>query len=201
MFLKCICALLQIIVYVLQFIEDHSVLVGVVTSVTVSSLWLGKFIRQKRAEAFFGFYAKLSLRLRALQTRLDENGRLNVSDSKAGNIYTLIYEVNYIRTACPKFADIDSKELKAYKVATAELKKILIETDSNVYPPGAKRKKWYDSQHILFSFCEFIENDEYQHTTNQQYSQGESEAKHIVKCRLLVNAIDYIQNSINNAKY
>lgn len=187
--------------YVLQFIENHPVFVGVVTSVTVSSLWLRKFIRQKRAEAFFGFYAKLSFRLKALRTRLDENGRLNVSDSEAGNIYTLIYEKNYIRTVCPKFADIDPKELKAYRAATAELKKILIETDSNVYPPGANRKRWYESQHILFSFCEFIENDEYQHTTNQQISQGGSEAKHIAKCKLLVEAIDYIQDSINNAKY
>lgn len=201
MFLTCIYSVLNIVGCIFQFIENNSVLVGIISSMLVSSLWLRKFMKQKRAEAFFGFYARFSLRLRALQTRLEENGRLNISKSEAGNIYTLIYAEDYISDVCPEFISLRSEELKLYKDVAAELKKILLETENNVYPPGSKREEWYESQHILFSFCEFIENDEYQHTTNEQFAQGKSEPKHITKCKSLIGAINYIQESINRAKY
>ena len=156
---------------------------------------------QKRAEAFFGFYAKLSLRLKSLQARLTENGQLNITDKEAGNIYSLIYLENYIKTACPGYKQPEKGELEAYAAAAVELKKLILETDNNVYPPRAKRKKWYESQHIIFSFCEFLEKEEYRHTTNQEYANGEDEPKHMVKCKVLVEAMNYIQESIDRAKY
>lgn len=192
---------LHIIKCVLCFIEDHSILVGVATSVIVSSLWLKKFLRQKRAEAFFGFYARLSLRLKTLQTRLKESGQLDTSKPEAGNIYSLIYAAEFITTACPSYTTPTAEELETYKVAADELKKILLETENNVYPPGAERKKWYESQYTLLSFCEFLKNDEYKHKTNEQFAQGASEPKHVTKCKALVEAIDYIQESIECAKY
>lgn len=201
MFLTCFPSLQHIIKCVLDFIENHSVLVGVITSVIASSLWLKKFLKQKRAEAFFGFYAKLSLRLKSLRTMLAEKGQLNISDVEKGNIYSLIYTDNCLATICPSYTRPTDGELKLFKVAADELKGILLGTESNVYPPGAKQKKWYESQYILLSFCEFIANDEYHNVTNEARYNSEGELKHIKKCTSLVAAMNYIQKSIENAKY
>lgn len=193
----------SIIECVLSFIEDHSVLVGVLTSLLASSLWLRKFLRQKRAEAFFGFYSKFSLRLKALQDILEENGQLNVTKPENGNIYSLIYLKDYINKICPGYKEPDKDELSLYKTAAKELKAILLNTENNVYPPGAKRKEWYDSEHIIFSFCEFLENEACRNSTNIAFEEGteEKEPKHIVKCKLLIKAMENIQSSINRAKY
>lgn len=201
MFLICCTTQQNIIDYILLFIEEHSVLVGIITSVLASTLWLRKFLKQRRAEAFFGFYAKLSIRLKTLQSTLEENGQLNISTAKAGNIYSLIYVEDFIKTACPSYTAPTDGELKMYKAASKELRDILLNTENNVYPPKSNRKKWYESQHILFSFCEFLENDAYHHTTNEQHARDKNEPKHITKCRMLIDAINYIQNSINQAKY
>ncbi|MCM1500703.1 MAG: hypothetical protein NC124_19775 [Clostridium sp.] len=199
MLLVCNLNLLHIIECILCFIEENSVLVGVITSVIVSSRWFKQFIRQKRAEAFFGFYAKLSLRLKALQTKLVDSGQLNVSDAKAGNIFSLMYTDELREKICPKYRE--PKEMDLYRSAAKELKEILLNTDNNVYPQGSDPKEWYESQHILFDFCEFLENKAYHQRTNKELGEGESEPKHIIKCRLLINAMDNIQKSINNAHY
>lgn len=201
MFLICSSALLQIVKSGLQFIEENSVLLGIVTSIIVSSLWFMKFIKQKRAEAFFGFYSKLSLCIKSLQTLLEEKGQLNILDAESGNIYTLIYTDDYIKEICPKYKMPEKEERKLYKSKVHELKEILFDTETNVYPQGSNRREWYTSQQTLFLFCEFIENDAYQHVTNENYAEGENEQKHIVKCKLLIEAFDYILNSINRAKY
>lgn len=201
MFLVLHCSSRHIIKYILVFIEEHSVLVGVITSVIASSLWLRKFLKQKRAEAFFGFYAKLSLRLKALQTRLEEDGQLNTSDSETGNIYTLLYLKENIGAICPKYTCPRDEKLQAYQEAAKELKNILLSTECNVYPPGATRNKWYASQYVVFAFCEYLENDQYRHITNQEFANGDSEPKHISKCKALVEAMQYLQLSIERAKY
>lgn len=186
---------------ILFFIENHSVLVGIITSVIVSSLWLRKFIRQKRAEAFFGFYAKLSLCLEVLRAVLEERGQLNIENAETGNIFSLIYLKDFMPTVCPSYKIPEKNELGLYQEAAKKLKDILLETQNNVYPLRSKRKEWYQSQYILFSFCEFIENEAYWHTTNEEFTNGYGESKHILKCKSLINAMDYIQKSIERAKY
>jgi len=186
---------------ILSIIEKNSVLVGIIVSIITGSLWFRKYIKQKRAEAFFGFYAKLSLRLKSLQERLEENGQLNISDYNAGNIYSLIYDDKSMKTFCPSYKKPDENKLKLYMEAAKELKDILINTENNVYPPGTKRKEWYENQHIIYSFCEFIENDAYQHITNKEYIDDKNIPIHIMKCKLFINAINNIQKSICNAKY
>lgn len=201
--LECYAPQRNIIECVLLFVEDHSVLVGVLTSVLASSLWLRKFLKQRRAEAFFGFYSKLSLQLKALQAVLEENGQLNVAAPGNGNIYSLLYTEDYIGVVCPGYKIPDDQEKSLYQTAARELKDILLNTENNVYPPGSKRKEWYDSEHILFSFCEFLENKACWHVTNKSFDgeKGEEEPKYIVKCKLLIKAMEYIQVSINRAKY
>lgn len=190
----------HIIEYVLQFIEENSVLVGVITSVITSSLWLRKFLKQKRAEAFFGFYSKLSLCLNYLQATLEEDGQLNISSFESGNIYSLIYLNDYISTVCPTYKVPTEKDIEKYLSAAKALKELLLETENNVYPPRANRDKWYESQHVLFLFCNFIENKAFWHKINTTDDKC-TEPKHILKCKELVNAMDYIQESIKKAKY
>lgn len=199
MLLECNGTFLHIIEYLVCFVEENSVLMGIVTSMIVSSLWFRKYIKQKRAEAFFGFYAKLSLCLKSLQTKLEENDQLNVTNNEAGNIYTLIYTEDVIETVCPSYSPPDKNELEQYKSAAKELKETLLNTENNVYPQGAKREEWYKSQYIIYSFCEFIENKACQHITNEE--REKDEYKHIIKCKQLIDAINNIQESIDNAKY
>lgn len=201
MFLEWNLTLSHIIECILCFIEDHSVLVGVITSVIVGSLWMRKFVRQKRAEAFFSFYSKLSLYLRELQTRLEDAGQLNISDAEAGNIFSLIYLDSYIIDACPRYKKLSTKELESYKEIAKKIKETLLSTDNNVYPKGSDRKKWHESQHVIFSFCEFLENEAYQHTTNQMFLDNTQEIKHVTKCKELLGAMTYIQEAIEKAKY
>lgn len=225
MFLICLESLQQIASRFLQFIEENTVFVGIITSIIVSSLWFRKYIKQKRAEAFFGFYAKLSLCLKSLQTRLIDKGQLNISNPDDGNIYSLIYVKDFIKSACPSYMTPTENDLELYKAYAKELKNILLETDNNVYPLGSKRRKWYESQHVLFSFCEFLENESNQHTTNEKFPKkkrsiltedkyknkcvikciskykAKYKSKHMTKCKSLVRAINYILKSINNAKY
>lgn len=202
MFLTRFKLFMQIIARVLQFIEDHPVLIGTITSMTVGSLWLRRLLQQKRAEAFLGFYAKLSLQLRNLKARLEENGHLNVSDADAGNIYSLIYTDECINTICPRFSTPNAEQLKFYREAAIRVEDILLETEHNVYPLHSDRKKWYECQYIVLSFCEYLENiDAFKNKVNLPPSNNEVAPKHVLRCKLVVNAIDYILESINNAKY
>lgn len=198
MFLVYFCLWQHIINYILQFIENHSVLVGIVTSVIVGSLWMHKFLKQKRAEAFFGFYARLLLCLSELQERLNEKNLLNISEPEYGNIFSLIYIENYSIQICPMFSKIDDNDLEVYKSIAIKIQDILMNTENNVYPKKADREKWYRSQQVLFSFCEFLTNDCYQGAVNKNNG---NEPLHIIKCRELVNAIDYIKESICNTEY
>lgn len=202
MFLTYLIKLVHILKYILGFIENNPVLVGVITSLIASTLWFNKFIRQKRAEAFFGFYAQLSLRIKTLQGALEIKDRLNVSDPNIGNIYSLIYEKNFAKQVCPQFNPITEEELHIYISAATDLKDFLLKSTNNVYPHGTTRQEWYKSQQVLLSFCEFLINVKtFYIVTNKEYEANGSEPKHITKCKSLINAMNYILSSINNAKY
>ncbi len=191
----------NIIEYILKIIEDNSVLIGVITSLIVGSLWFRKFIRQRRAEAFFGFYTKLSLSIRILQTKLLENDRLNITDFKSGNIFSLIYVESDIEKICSSFTPVLDDELNSYKKAAAAIKNIIINTDNNVYPQKANRGQWYKSQCVLLLFCDFLEDKSNRNLTNIPEESDNTEPKHITRCKELIEAMDYILESINSAKY
>lgn len=193
--------IIEYIEYILSFMENHSVLVGIITAVITGSLWFRKFLKQKRAEAFFGFYNRLSLRLKTLSSLLNDKAQLNIVDAQKGNIFSLLYIESFISIECPAYNMPDEEELYVYQAAAKELKKMLLETNHNVFPKGASQKKWYDSQYIIFSFCEFLEHEKFRHNTNNSESSNTEEPKHIVKCRELVEAIDYIQKAIEQVDY
>ena len=202
MLLTYIAVLLHILKCTLSFIENNSVLVGVIASVMASTLWFGKYIKQKRAEAFFGFYAQLSLRIKTLQTDLEVNDRLNIIDPEVGNIYSLVYAETLVKQVCPKFKSITDEELIVYVTAAKELKSFLLESSNNVYPHGTTQQEWYKSQQVLLSFCEFLTNEKvFYYMTNKEFEKGEVEPKHITKCKALINSMNFILNSIDRAKY
>lgn len=196
MLLEYFCDLLHIIDCIFQYIEDHPVIVGVGTSVIIGSLWMYKFLRQRRAEAFLSFYSKLSLYIYELQASLNDKKLLDISNPKAGNIYSLIYFKDHINEACPDFHIPTKEELDKFKPIATEIRELLIKTDNNVYPRGTKREQWYKSQQVIFSFCEFLIKDEHQNLTNIS-----DDSPHISKCKLLIEAMDFIQESIYKAKY
>ena len=187
---------------IFSWIEDHSVMVEVITAITVGSLWFHKFLMQKRAEAFFGFYARLMLLLKSLRTQLDDKNLLEINDPKNGNIYTLIYDVGTQKKECAGFHVPSDEELEVLKELASELRKTLSESDNNVYPKTSDKTKWYNSQQVLFEFCEFIERDNLHGNTNIANIPSENnEYKHTMKCQKLVAAMNYIQASIENENY
>ena len=184
----------------LPFIEAHSVFVGIVSTLIVGSLWYKKFINQKRAEAFFGFYTKLLLQLKLLKQLLNDTDQLNYSDNKKGNIYALLYDENTIKEFYPDYV-FPPNNLEKLKDVALEIKKTLLETDNNVYPYKTDKSNWYNSQYVLLSFCEFITDENNFHSINQDDENATGEKKHILKCKKLVHAMDYLMNSIESARY
>jgi len=185
---------------VIAFIESHSVTVGTITAVVAGSFWLRRYMRQKRAEAFFGFYARLMLQLKNLHKRLEEMGLLELDPPNKGNIYALLYDTVTIQKEIDAFTVPDNTVLNEIKAATSKLKEVLINTESNVYPQNVEKKLWYDSQHKLFEFCEFIEQSSTRQKTNVA-KNAIGEYKHVTKCRELIEAMNCIENSIEKAKY
>ena len=187
-------------------IENHPVTVGVLTAVITSWFWLRNFIRQKRAEAFFGFYAQIMLQLKNLYIWLDEKELLDVSDPKNGNVYALMYNATTLIDGSSNFKVPNNVELCELEKLVSKLEDTLMNSDNNVYPKnvGNDKKLWYDSQAVLFSFCNFIKQDSMHHCTNiTQYKSGENKDKykHMVKCEELINAMEDIQSFIEEEDY
>lgn len=189
---------------IFSFIEDYPVTVGIIISAIVGSLWFRTFLMQKRAEASFGFYTVLTLRLKCLYTLLKEHDLLNASDSEKGNIYSLIYSEDCLKKFCPAFNEPSEEAIESIHRLSTEIKEILLNADCNIYPYRTNKEQWYQSQYMLLSFCDFmdcIKNKERYCKVNTRRSDGEFEDKHIVKCKHLVESIDYLQEAIHKTKY
>lgn len=200
MFLEYLCKSKDIILTIIDFIESHSVLIGIITAIFTSSFWLRKFIKQKRAEAFFDFYSKLLLRIKSLKSQLEEYSQLNCSKELDGNIYSLIYIKEELPKICPKYKPPTEAELKIFKSSALDLKKCILESNSNVYPTKAKQREWYESQHIILSFCEFLEDDAFKYNYNDS-NLDDGNQRHIIRCKELVGAMNYIINAIESEQY
>jgi hypothetical protein len=184
---------------VFSWLENHSGIIGIIVIIITGSLWSYKFLMQKRTEAFFGFYTRLYFQLKSLKSLLDDHDLLEIKSSDIGNIYSLLYIDSIRHEACEYFNKPSSKLFNDIKRLASQIKNTLTESESNVYPNASERKKWYDSQYVLFEFCEFLENDSKREITSKAKVAGEnSKFKHTVKCRKLINAINYIKKSIND---
>lgn len=184
---------------ILSWIENHSVLIGVIGAVVSGSLIFNKYLKQKRAEAFFGFYARLRLQLNNLHRWLNEKDWLEVDDPSKGNIYTLMYGADIKDKECSGFHEPDADYINTLKILVSKIKETLTETESNVYPKSSCKVEWYNNLQILYDFCEFIEQDGlYGKISEAKFNnKGQVEYKHIVKCKALRGAISKIKEAIN----
>jgi len=157
-------------------------------------LWFNKILMEKRTEAYFGFYVQLLLQINSLQSWLDERELLEINDPSKGNIYTLLYENKLQKKECTGFKEPSDEQLNDINKLASQIKDTFNNSKNNVYPKNSEKVKWYNSQQKLFEFCEFLENESMRRITNIAKTDGEY--KHIVKCRDLVNAINYIKESI-----
>lgn len=187
---------------ILSWIESYSVTVMIITALITSSLWFRKYLKQRRAEAFFGFYTQLLLRLKSLREWLEEKKLLEINNIANGNIYALIYVKEKQQEICAGFYEPSNGTFDELKELVSPLKLTLLESENNVYPKGSKRSEWYNCQQTLLGFCEFIEHESRRKNTNiVEVSSENIEYKHTMKCRELIAAMDKIQASIEKENY
>jgi len=181
---------------IFSWLENHSGIIGIIVSLIIGSnlFWLYIYIKKKRAKASGGFYNQLLFQINNLQSLLDDNGLLETKNSDNGNIYSLIYNDSTLNEVCGGLHKPSEELLNDIKKLTHQLKNILIESKNNVYPKASKKTKWYNSQKILFNFCEFMEQESMKGITN--IAKINDNFKHIVKCQELVDAMNYIKESI-----
>lgn len=191
---------------ILSWIERHPIIAGSVICVITTGggfFWYKfrkrKHIKQTQVEASIGFYARILLQLGNLRVWLEEKNLLEVCEMKNGNIYSLIYNADTLTSEFPSFDAPNEVELNELKELVLQLEKTLVDAESNVYPKNADKKTWYDSQHIVVQFCNFIKQDTRHYSTNKTMYESEEnygEYKHIVKCKEFITAMDYIQSCI-----
>lgn len=183
----------------LGFIRDNSVFVGGVVAVITSFFWMKKLLREKRAEAFFGFYASLIIQIKFLKEKLEKVDGLNISDVEYGNIFSLLYEDSLFKKYSAGYHKPEKNDLTILKDTAKKLKETLSDSQCNVFPVKADPQKWYDSQYTLYSFCDFLVHIDEQ--TKYGTLPKTNEPLHIYKCKKLLDAINYIEQLLSNIKY
>jgi len=182
---------------ILSWLENHSGIIGIVTVIIAGSFWFNKFLRQKRAEAFFGFYAQLLLQIKSLKSLLKDNELLEIKKINYGNIYSLLYTNDSQKSVCGGFKRPSAELLNDIEKLTLQLKNTLINSENNVYPKTSEKAKWYDSQHTLFEFCEFLERKSLIGKMALDIANYENkDYEHTTKCQELVKALEHIEESI-----
>lgn len=153
-----------------------------------------KYKRDKRLEAKTDIYPQIHQELELLQEHLNKNNRLNITSIDEGNIYTLQYLISDRRIYCKAYNAIDSSELKEYRCDAEQLNKSLSETNNSIHPKAFMKKKWQDSKKTIVGFCKFLLkiDDSYTGDFGFQYRPNEKDPIHIVDCKKLINAINYI---------
>lgn len=189
---------------VLFFIRDNSFLIGSVITVLTGLLWMKNLLREKRAEAFFGFYANLRFHIILLRSKLDEKRYLGTcvgANANSGNIFSALYDENLRQEYCPGYHDPEQWYLSNLKEISGRLKQVITESNCNVYPKNIDSKRWYDSQFIIFSFCDYIDNIDKLKQTYGKHPANYKKPMHIMKCEELVEAMDFIIQSLDKIKY
>jgi hypothetical protein len=142
---------------VLCFVENHPVLIGMLVFVS-GAFWLRKYIRQRRVDACFGFYANVLLLVDRLHKTLDA---MNLLDCTSFNIFSLHYAKDVIKAKYPgRIIDeqtvIPKKELDILSEPAAKLQNVLINAENNITPQKVKVAQWYGYQHIIIDLCALI---------------------------------------------
>ncbi len=189
-----------ILSYVINYAENHSEVLGVVVALVGSAFWLRKYMRQKRAEAFFGFYTKLSLCIKELSAQLSQDDLLEYKDPEKGNFFSLMYTNEKLQEFCPSFHKPEQQRLDLYKDDAEAIKTLLHDTEQNVYPKGCDRNKWYNSLYTIYAACEFLLDNRNWALTNESKNKN-GQIKHVARCKEYLDAVAYIQAEINKTAY
>lgn len=151
--------------------------------------------RNKRIEAEASLFPVLRRSIMELKEKLQDYGRLDESSEKT-NIFILLYSHELRRSNFGYFEyDPETKnkyEHDYYKDRCMKIKKLIDESSCNVPAKKASKKDWYDNQHILVDFCDFIIEIE---NRNENNSAGKldslEDSLHVSKCKELSNTLNY----------
>ena len=129
-----------------------SLITSAITAIATSLSFGLHFIRERRATATFGFYASFRIVLKDLQDLL----------KKEENPYIALYEETVrfeLKNAGAEGVTVLKKSedyLKPFITIAERIRKLLLETDNNVYPNAKTRIEWYNNQYILYTFTQII---------------------------------------------
>lgn len=199
-YLKCFC---NIIEYILCWIEEHPIFVGVTVPMIVGIFSVRKYAKNKRLEACFGFYASLKLQINYLKTLLDERNMLNIEETEFGNIYSLLYDTKVLNNICPAFHSPEAEYMCAISDCCEKIQNTLMDSKCNINPNSITRYDWDKNLQTVYNFCEFVRT--YQKktslkiTTEQDAKDKNSNYKHILLCEEFIKALKNIVNAIDKA--
>lgn len=199
-YFKCFC---NIIEYVLCWIEAHPIFVGVTVPMIVGFFSVREYVKNKRLEACFGFYASLKLQINYLKTLLGERNMLNTKDENAGNIYTLLYDAKILTNICSAFHFPEPEYMCAISECCEKIQSTLMDSKCNINPTSITRCDWDKNLQTIYNFCEFIRT--YQKKVSikimneEDAKDANSNFKHIQLCENFNNSLETIVNAINKA--
>lgn len=197
-YFKCFC---NIIEYILCWIEAHPIFVGVTVPMIVGFFSVREYVKKKRLEACFGFYASLKLQINYLKTLLIEKNMLNTKDVKLGNIFTLLYDNNILTNICSAFHFPEPEYMCAISDCCEKIQSTLMNSKCNINPNSITRFDWDKNIQTIYNFCEFIRT--YQKNVSIKIIKEEdakdinSKFKHIQWCEDFNKSLETIVNAID----
>lgn len=178
----------------ISYLENHSAVLGIVVAFFGALLIPRKIIREKRAEAFCSFYAQLLFNVSNLKRLLESNGDLGRKNS-TGNIFCIYYN----KELAQKYGYENNGQDERYAPIAETIKKLLLDSDSNVYPSYSEKTNWYYAQQIVFDFCIFIEQKKERERTDNPLTEN-GDPYHVRREKELNWALDFIKKSIYASK-
>lgn len=191
------CKLIHIINNILLWIEYHDTFVGVVVTVLTGSVWINRYLNNKRREAYCGFYSRLKMQIEYLGRWLKKNDLLNITNPTSGNIYALKYDTATLSNACPGFHTLDADYICTLKKIVSKIQETLLKTESNVNPRKCSKIDWDNYLLQLYDFCEFIIQDDLYGKTNE-CEDTNGNFIHIEDCKLLISTMKNIVSLIDD---
>jgi hypothetical protein len=160
--------------YIPSWVQSNSEILKIILAFFSLYFALYKYLKQKRAEAFFGFYSKLRIDILSIYKILTYKDLLNIScNDNTGNIFSLMYVDDLRNKYNPIINDEIISVVKRLKVHTDNLKQLLLNSENNVCPKWVPNKKWYMCQQVVYEFCELIDmaSDANPKTYSTEYSK------------------------------
>ena len=198
---------------ILNWIEIHSTFVNIVFKIVCGLIgiigaglfYYFKFYRKQKSAALFNFYIRLDMLLSVLKQQIDRT-----EESK--NPFLLLYTGTTMNLLGLSLLRGDESQTEALFLPIAkEIKKLLLDTDNNVYPKTCKKESWYQSQKTLLDFV-FMMTDKLGISSievdptaikrkNGTVIAPEEATVHINKWEKLKEAVQILQDTLREVRY